>query len=498
MYLILLGWSFLLVRYVREGKNGLIWGMVILLIVGIRLHTLMVLFTPSLGLALAWNRGFLTKLQQPKTLVRSVLLPLILFGIVLYVFVFKDFNDPRILTNFSDIDRLFLPVISPAPPLDRYNMFSLNHMFDYLNMMLMWSPAVLFLLAYAFTRKKLLLPLRQEVLLSLLNLLLISGFLFAINPLFSMPMDWDLFMFPVPILLVLIALLFGHFENKAVTRNLVLGLSGFVLCCIPVFGVFFSKTASSHRIEQVGIHMFKTYHIHSSTYLLYALSLEENLSPEAYHRRTDNILEQLGPYATAGNDQEYGYLLLDKAITFWRKEVDTAATCQYFQKAREYLTSEPEFEELTSLCLGSHSVINEAIHPENIENAHALAAEAKTRMYDLKQPAEALEMLTRADRLYPNQGAVIVQIMTAHFLLEDYPNAYTQATRLLEIPYPDSAQALRMNIHLALENEKYQDALAYCELFLKNNPDNALINTVKTRLDQHQEVEQLKYLFKRE
>ena len=91
-----------------------------------------------------------------------------------------------------------------------------------------------------------------------------------------------------------------------------------------------------------------------------------------------------------------------------------------------------------------------------------------------------------------------MQIMTAHFLLEDYSHAYTQANRLLEIPYPDSAQALRMNIHLALENEKYQDALVYCELYLKNEPEDILIKKVKTRLNANQEVENLKYLFKRE
>ena len=68
--------------------------------------------------------------------------------------MFKDYNDPRTLTDFKDIDRLFLPVFSPEPPLDRYNLFSLNHILDYLNMMLMWSPAALFLIAYAFIFKK--------------------------------------------------------------------------------------------------------------------------------------------------------------------------------------------------------------------------------------------------------------------------------------------------------------------------------------------------------
>ena len=176
--------------------------------------------------------------------------------------------------------------------------------------------------------------LKPEILLTLLNLVLIAGFLFAINPLFSMPMDWDLFMFPVPILLVLIALMFSHFGTEAISRNLLLGLFGFIFCCIPVFGVFISKPASSQRIERVGIHVFKTYYIHSSTYLLHTLSQEENLSLEEYHLRTDHILEQLAPYATAGNDEEYGNLLLDKAITFWKTEADTVCHLSAHTKSK--------------------------------------------------------------------------------------------------------------------------------------------------------------------
>ena len=80
VYLILISWSFLLVRYVQEGKSIILWSLLILLIIGIRLHTLMVLFIPSLGLALAWKGGFFTNLQQPKALAGFVLFSFMLIG----------------------------------------------------------------------------------------------------------------------------------------------------------------------------------------------------------------------------------------------------------------------------------------------------------------------------------------------------------------------------------------------------------------------------------
>ena len=165
-----------------------------------------------------------------------IYIPICFVGAFLYFFVFQDYKDPRLLQDFRDIDRLFLPLLSPAPPLDRYNLFSINHIFDYFNIMMLWSPPALFLLVIIglFYRKQINWKTPQIVITGL-TFLLFTTFLFMINPLFSMPMDWDLFSLPAPILLIFVLALLKDVQPTNLAGKILPGCLALAILSLPTF-----------------------------------------------------------------------------------------------------------------------------------------------------------------------------------------------------------------------------------------------------------------------
>ncbi len=436
VFLILLTWFIGLLILLKTNRALLLWMLFLLLLLSIRLHPLMYLLIPAWILAFLHHffheSSFIQHLFTPKGILLWVYLPVCLAGCILYFFIFEDYKDPRLLQNFNDIDRLFLPLLSPAPPLDRYNLLSANHIFDFFNIMLLWSPPSLFLAVILglFYRRQISWK-KPEVIIIGTTLLLFMTFLFMINPLFSMPMDWDLFSLPAPLLLILVLTLVRQVKYSDLSRKTLLGCVALSLLCLPVFAVNSSVLPHSYRLESVGIRVYKTYYEHSGKYILYALSLIKN-DPELYLNRKQNILNKLKKYAIPGNDIKYASLLMDNGIYFLR-------TSHEFAKARDYF-----------------------------KQAHAYSPELKQN---------------------------IVYLMEANFQLKDFAAAYKQAVKLIEIVHPDKRTALRYGIHCALEAGLFSQAQEYCKAYLADFPGDKLIQTVNERLETNSNIGELKFLF---
>ncbi|MGD1844185.1 MAG: hypothetical protein ACFB10_02210 [Salibacteraceae bacterium] len=209
VYFLLVVWCWALERTISTRNKR--WWLVLLLInlVSLRFHTLAVLLMPSVLLAgiaqFSGNTSIGVKLKTTRGTLLWMGLPIAVVGLIGYFFVFEDHQDPRALTmDTRDIDRLFLPIISPEAPLDRYNLWSWNHLLDFANALLFWSPAALFLLGSLCIHFKGKIPWNDSgIRLISFALLLFLAMLFMVNPLLSMPMDWDLFCYPATRLMVL-------------------------------------------------------------------------------------------------------------------------------------------------------------------------------------------------------------------------------------------------------------------------------------------------------
>ena len=170
---------------------------------------------------------------------------------MLYFFILKDHVDTRDLnTQVMAFDRLFLPLFSPEPPLDRYNLLSFNHIFDFLSEVLIWSPIALFiLLSIILLARKSIDWNTLPVLTSGVTLLLFGGLFFVINPLLSMQLDWDMMAIPAPAFLVFVAVLAKQAERSFDARKLLLTCMAIAILSIPVFAVHAKPIPLSLRLE---------------------------------------------------------------------------------------------------------------------------------------------------------------------------------------------------------------------------------------------------------
>lgn len=497
VFLLLFSVLLSMVNYIKAPSIKKIIPIIILMILGIRLHSLMYLVVPGFLLALFNIHGFNPKVKQRihslKGTLIYVYIPLLLAGMVVYFFVFEDHLDPRKLSGFKDIDRLFLPIFSPEPPLDKYNLFSLNHILDYFNNVLLWSPGLLFLSGLLLFHKKKINWNAQAVVFPLLTFLLFATLLFVINPLFSMPMDWDLFLFPVPVLMVVLLVTLGSLKEE---NSPSIGFAGIGACLfsIAAFIVILSPSAASNRITSIGKHVYKTYYEHSSTYLLH--SLQSSSNEEVYIKREDKIINDLRPYALIGNDKQFSDLLNDRGIMELTFSKNTLNARSFFLESMDYFPLAPPI--WTFLIQANDQLIAEGYTflESDSFSAQPFLLAAKKTAYDRKQHDSALYQLDYASLYYPTSRKILLHRVQINYLKTDYASAYTHALNLLEMAFPSHEQALRIAIQMSLEAENIDACLAHCTAYTSSFGTGGFIQRLKTGLENQENIESLKGLFK--
>lgn len=423
VYLALLLWVFGLLKQLKNPQPFRLWGLFVGLLICVKLHPLSVLLFPGWLLSALHfyfsGKQFVRWLLRPKGILIFVLSPLFLAGGLLYFFVFEDHRDPRILQDIVDFDRLFLPLFSPEAPLDRYNLLSFNHFIDFFNVMLMWSPIGWFILISVVFKfwKKLSLN-NLELLIPGTTIVIFASFLFVINPLISMPMDWDLFCIPGFLFLVLTVSLIGQIEKFDSGKKLVpIGLS-LVILSLSVFIVHASLNPLSYRLESTGKWVYKTYYEHSPKYIHSAIGMIEGDS-DLYLERKQRVVEDLEPWSLPGNDVKYAMFHTDNGIMYDRLKNDLNLARQAFE---------------------------------------------------------------RADFYDPTYGINLDQLVNVCFRMGDYTAAHKYAQRMVQMEYPNRHIALSIALNCALEARLNQEALVYCEQLLLLNPEDQEILEIRNGL----------------
>ncbi|MCB0429052.1 MAG: hypothetical protein H6585_07140 [Flavobacteriales bacterium] len=308
--------------HIRQSKRWLSLSLVVLLM-ALRFHNTALLLVPAWMLsAIILFRPATSRYFTLKNAIRFWLLPLVFGGLVLYFFVFGDYNDSRSMTNVkSGLEHLFLPLLPPDPPLHRYHLLSVAHLTDYLNQLWIWSPAAWMAIGLLARQRATIKP-TPHLLILFGTVVTFIMFFFMINPLLGMPFDSDLFSIPGIALLVTgaAATMKGDLLRPIHTR----WAGMFALFLLPVVCVNAKTEWLSQRLEVLMKDNFKAYYEWSSRRLDDALSLEE--SEDVREQRREKVLTELQPWATPDVDYEYGWILSLKAkhLIRSRKEYNSA------------------------------------------------------------------------------------------------------------------------------------------------------------------------------
>ena len=281
----------------RTSKPLWAWLLPFAFLLCVKSHTINFLLVPVLALTLAYhfsrNRPDILRYFTWRYLAVFLLLPGLIAFIIVYVFVIQNHNAPlNVLPELaSRTPFVFLPVVPSAPPLDRYTLQSLWHVFDFVNIMMLWTPAGLaIILGIALFRPKQVDWNHPSVLVTGFALILYAAFFFATNPKLSMPRDWDLFSLPAPCLLFFCAALLAQRQNDVRLHAGIAGpVLGLCILCIPMFIVNGNRDLVARRLEHVGVYVYNTYCEGSSYIINSSMRMQSKSRDEMLGNRLRNI-----------------------------------------------------------------------------------------------------------------------------------------------------------------------------------------------------------------
>lgn len=430
--LLILIWSIVILRFMEA--PGLISSIAIWMVtaVAIKLHPISILLIPP-TLILFVSKWLAKGTVNWKTVTWFIFIPILMIGFATYFFVFQDHVDDRNMRTLTlQYDHLFLPLIPPKPPLDKYHLFSWTHLFDIVNVALLSSPAAMFLFSGSIPKWILDGTIRKPEFIAIaIPLILYSLLLFAVNPLLSLPMDWDLFSIPVVFVLVLFSLESNEKSSQAFsTQKLHLGL----LIAITSFSFVLMhrhRQPIADRLVSVGTHVYRTYYEWATDIYNQAFKISEKSDTELSKER-ELLIAKLSPCAQVGADIEFSRLLKDQG----------------------------------AFCIRNH------------------------------QETEGLNLLTKALTYDPqnyNAGKLMVEGL---YRINRFADAYLWSLKLLDFNDVEKESAIRISIHCALKSNLRAEAESQTQRFLMINPHDPTILEIRQLLQSGQSALEIADLFK--
>jgi hypothetical protein len=344
---------------------------------------------------------------------------LAVIGICAYLFIFEDYNDEReMIYSTNYLERVFLPILSPEAPLDKYTLFHLNHFSDFLNQSFIWSPMLLLLIGIVTINRKKINWESPQIVQGFFAAITYLSVFFLLNPLLGMQMDWDLFCIPGIIILCFLVLTWSAVDQTKPKLNLTpiaLALSLFIIAPISVNA---SKEMLSQRLLSTGKSAFKGYWIGSIKIIKNAVSIY-NQDLDYIIDNTTKAAEDLEPYAFKGKDIEMSRLYQGLGMLYRKHKKDYNKAQLYHEKSAEY---------------------------------------------------------------YYENGDNLLGLTEALFLLKKFKKAYPITADLVKYKYPNELKSQSMALHVALEAGLGQEAFNHCTSLLKIQPKNELFKFIIVQL----------------
>jgi hypothetical protein len=292
---------FILAWNLFDGKEVLGWMMLVFLL-GTRLHIEMVLLLPALiyagGVWLERKQGNVNRWLHPRRVLILILVSIIC-AIFLYIFYFDAY---RYSTGDQKeiMAKIFLPMINPLPAPHAYSLLSLNHLSDFLqHLFFVASPALISMVIVIVIGYKKINWAEPRVVFSTIALFYFTIFNITVNPMLSMPRDWDM-LSPIAVVLAFTALAISNSifnESKITIRfSKIIGITCLTaIFSSTIFIINADEQSTALRLEGVGKWVFKSYYNGSS----YIINMGEKMFgyPATQIEHRERTINELLPYA---------------------------------------------------------------------------------------------------------------------------------------------------------------------------------------------------------
>lgn len=315
-------------QYERNRRGALIW-LAIVLFFAIKSHFInFVLLAPYAFLVVLKLRpSFVNFLTFRNTMVLA--LSSILGFSLAYFFIFKNHNSHYGIRGDELFGNIFLPLVAPEAPFDNYSMFNINHLYDFIQLCLSWSPLLWLVLSIRLFKKDLFKSVSNFYLLALLVLLTYAFVSFVFNPLLSMPRDWDILSVGAPALLILGTEIWAVMVKRVRYKLLLCLTALFVFFTLPRVLVESQRDWSGKRLLMVGDHVYKTYYANSSLIISKAVKQMQNVDSESLIRLSDEWIED----SNVKPDTELGHALAQIGIYYAENRRKNLVALKFYNKA---------------------------------------------------------------------------------------------------------------------------------------------------------------------
>jgi len=392
-----------------EGRISL-WLVAIAFVVALKAHSIAICFAPALLFISTCRLVPRFRSHPPgwRWTLGVIVAPTLLIAAVMYLFYFKSFASPYTGTR-TGTAQTFLPVLASGGFRD-YSLFSLAHLLDLANVLLMvGTPTLLVILGLLVFHRRAIDWGRPQVIFASLALIFPLLFLLAVNPLLSMPRDWDLYALLGAPLLIFLAAIVGTLDERmeADPRTLAGSALAFSVFSVAFFALNATPSMLRPRLEQVGEHIFMTYHTNASYLILTAHGMDPDTT--ASLARREETIRRLEP-KILGEDAEYTHLVATLA-SLYRERGQRKEAVYWSERAAALAPSDSNLALTSADYLLWANDIDRASrriadilerHPNNFD-ALVLAAIAGARREDY---AAALGYLERAHAITPSDPDV--------------------------------------------------------------------------------------------
>ena len=326
--LLMFAWKFF------DGKK-LLPAMLLVFLIGTRLHSAMLFFIPSMVYCVCFSlrrtHPWFDRLLSPRSVLIAVGCTLVA-ALLAYYLVFHA--DRQLVGDQKERgEKIFLPVSGILPPPHNYSLISLNHISDILQeVMLTVSPGAVILccLGIFFVRR---VPwTNPRVVFFGLAAFYFLLFNCTVNPLLTPERDWDLLsLAAMPLTFFAIAATAGWFQHDLFPKVAAGGSIALAILSSTFFFLNADSVKANQRLRSIGIWSFKSYYL-GSAYLI-------NVGEMSIADPAGQIAARIGDLQLMDKDRsnpdlEYGFLCHKVGDAAYRLgEYDVAE--KYYMKSYE-------------------------------------------------------------------------------------------------------------------------------------------------------------------